>query len=52
MDVVGGRVEKGNLLKPVSHLLAFDEFGRGYYSRGAPNIDADCDDNNFGGVAG
>ena len=52
MDVVGWRREKGNLLKPVSRLLVFDEFGRGYCSRGAPNIDADCDDNYVEGSGG
>ena len=44
--------------RPLPHFIvvlllsAFDEFGRGYYSRGAPNIDADCDDNYFGGGGG
>ena len=52
MDVVGWRREKGNLLKPVSRLLAFDEFGCGYCSRGAPNIHADCGNNYVEGSVG
>ena len=52
MDVVGWRREKGNHLKPVPRILAFGEFGRGYCSRGAPYIDADCDDNYVEGSGG